>query len=194
MPSPRRHPAIVSSLTPFGEYGLCAIIECPEIDRVLPIWMASFDAFALEMIVRKSAVSRKRHVVDSLFEALEHYGGIKDIDIAVFVEGVYIAVINCHDGFQLELRPSDALVLHLTHEFPLFVTEDVVKHGSVRVGDPTWRKLLALKGDQSAPDQAESASGDAQADQDFLQLMADMGVTEAELDLGEDDGDEVSPS
>lgn len=167
----------------------CVLLRWDGRGKILPIWIDRPEAAKLQAL--SLGYEPKRPGPHETFaEALTRFGPeIKEVRIVSHHEGVFIAELETSDGQQLDSRPSDAIILAQILGIPVLVDEDVITQAGVYVGDRDLVDLISGKNPpdpKDAGDDVSSASGDEQADRDFEQLMASLGVSEEDL-LGAED-------
>ena len=101
---------------------------------------------------------------------------------------VYIAALVTNDGEEIDARPSDAFILSRILELPIEIDDDVFMQASIFLSDADLAHYFGISSGVvgNGIDDHISASGDAQADADFEELMQSMGVFETDL-LGENE-------
>ena len=158
------------------------ILRWAEQNRILPIWISPLAAAEIE--VRDSGYSPRRPGTHELLaDALTRLGsGVTSIAITSYFEGTFIASIVMKDGEELDARASDALILARMLELDVRVDEDVLNQASFFVSDEDLKDYLHLRlaGTTAAQDDA-SASGDAQADADFEEMMRSLGMSDTDF-------------
>src|SRR5699024_10728979 len=188
---------------------LCALMAHPASHKVVPVWMSLADGARLSS--RADGYSPARpDTHDLLVDLVEDQGGVISIVINNVHEGAFFVEITTGAEKTLDARLSDALVLSLHFNVPITMDEEILSKVGVFVTeddldqyfDIDYADTSFIPGQTSRPSPEESdstsASGDAQADADFSQLMQSMGLTEDELRLDdeedEDGGDDEDDS
>lgn len=204
----------------------CMIFVWPGKQRVIPVWIDERAADELLATMQLgTARPRRPRAIDLCVDALEQKGAeVKLVALRSVHNGVFHADIVDMDLEQVDARPSDAVQIALSTGTAIFAFEDVLKQCAMFVTPeecleqfglseqdlaPTEEEL-AMEGGKKLkeallegeyPDLLTSASGDAEADAMFAELMGSMGVDEADLDLGPfdqdvnlDDSDEIDGS
>lgn len=167
----------------------CVILRWAEQNRILPIWISPLAAAEIE--VRDSGYSPRRPGTHELLaDALTRLGtGVTAITITSYFEGTFIASIVMKDGEELDARASDALILARMLELDVKVEEDVLTQASFFVSDEDLHDYLHLQvTDLPAAQEDLSASGDAQADADFEEMMRSLGMSDKDF-LSQTDSD-----
>lgn len=169
----------------------CVILRWPAQGRILPIWLSP--PAAAELDIRQGGYTPRRPgTVDVLLDLLGRTtGGVAAINIISHFEGVFIASIVLADGEQIDARPSDALLIARALELDIHVEEDVLSQASFFVADDVMEEHFGLRFDSAAPvaGEAVSASGDAQADADFEEMMRSLGMSDTDFLEGSGPGD-----
>lgn len=164
----------------------CVLLRWAEQNRILPVWISPIAAAELD--ARDNGFTPRRPgSAELLVDVINRTGGgVSAVNIISHFEGVFIASIVLADGEEIDARPSDALLLARSLEMDIHVEEDVLTQASFFVSDDILEEYFGLRfGDEV---EASSASGDAQADADFEQMMRSLGMSEADFG-GEDDTD-----
>lgn len=160
----------------------CLILRDPHDSRVLPIWVGP--DVATTCAARDSGMSPRRpNSYDLLASVLLRRGGVREVRIESYYEGVFIATIVANDEEMFDARPSDAIQLAGILDVPLLVDEDVYTQASVRISPNDAQEYLGIDlpaADQGSPEHEI-------ADEDFQAILAEMGVTEDDIDLGGED-------
>ncbi|MBV7293902.1 bifunctional nuclease family protein [Corynebacterium sp. TAE3-ERU16] len=171
----------------------CMVLDWPGTGRVLPVWIDAAQAVALNSLTDGTGQRRpgSHEVIESL---LTGFGGSDpSVHISSCWQGVFNAEIHTglddHDGeyAMIDARASDGVLLALTARYPIYVNRSVLVAQTVYLGDAPVESLFDGSLDSTATQQrlpireVVSASGDAEADADFEQLMQSLGVSEADL-------------
>ncbi|QGU04554.1 bifunctional nuclease family protein [Corynebacterium comes] len=175
----------------------CVLLRWAEQNRILPIWLSPLAAAELD--AREGGYSPRRPgTVDLLLDLINRTtGSVTAVNIISHFEGVFIASIVLADGEQLDARPSDALLVARALELEIHVEEDVLSQVAFFVSDEVMAEYFDLHFDSDRPNGGEdlSASGDAEADADFEEMMRSLGMSESDFFRGpgprgasEDDG------
>ena len=163
----------------------CAVLRDPETNRIMPVWISTVAAAALE--ARAAGYSPRRPGTHELLaDALAEPGpGVTDLVVNAASEGVFMATIVLNGGERLDARVSDALVLSLLVDARLTAEAEVLDQYAFFLPPEQAREYFhadfgpeAAGDDEVSPD---SASGDAQADADFAEMMRELGVDESEF-------------
>ena len=157
----------------------CAIFRWRERNRYLPVWMSVDDALLIE--AREADAAPRRPLThDVLVETLTRLtSGVSEIRIVSYYEGVFIGSIVLNDGEELDVRTSDALAVARIMGLPILADEEVLAQASIFIADGDVEGYLGFPPLSEAEAPAERR--DTQADADFEQLMANMGVSEEDL-------------
>lgn len=174
----------------------CVLLRWAEQNRVLPLWISPITATELD--ARDAGYSPRRPSTHELLaETLNSMtAGVAAINLISAYEGTFIASLVLRDGEEIDARASDAVMLARMLELDIHVDEDTLAQNSFYASDTDLRQYLGFSlGDHGKDDEdAVSASGDAQADADFSQLMESLGFSESDLtrpgDAEDTDGDD----
>jgi bifunctional DNase/RNase len=108
------------------------LLEEEEGGRALPIWIGTFEANAIALIIEN--VPTPRPMTHDLLKAFLGRLGI-EVERIVVTEvrnDTYFASIHCRSGesrMVFDARPSDAIALALRTASPIFAEQDVVERG-----------------------------------------------------------------
>lgn len=171
----------------------CVLLRWAEQNRILPLWISPVAAAELE--AREVGYSPRRPSTHELLaETLNGMtSGVATINLVSAHQGTFIASIVLRDGEEIDARASDAVLLARLLELDIHVDEEVLNQNSFFAADADLKQYFNYEvGDgHVSSDASVSASGDAQADADFSQLMESLGFSESELFDPEDDTGET---
>ncbi|NLA56610.1 MAG: bifunctional nuclease family protein [Corynebacterium humireducens] len=167
----------------------CVLLRWAEQNRILPVWISPLAAAELDS--RDNGFTPRRPAtVDLLLDVINRStGGVTAINIISHFEGVFIASIVLADGQEIDARPSDALLLARALEMDVNVEEDVLNQASFFVADDIMEEYFGIRFDAADSTEDLSASGDAQADADFEEMMRSLGMSELDFETEEKDRD-----
>ena len=167
----------------------CVLLRWAEQNRILPVWISPLAAAELDS--RDNGFTPRRPAtIDLLLDLLNRStGGVTAINIISHFEGVFIASIVLADGQEIDARPSDALLLARALEMDVNVEEDVLNQASFFVADDIMEEYFGIRFDAADSTEDLSASGDAQADADFEEMMRSLGMSELDFETEEKDRD-----
>ena len=176
---------------------LCALLAHPASQKIVPVWMSLADGARLSS--RADGFSPTRpDTHDLLVDLLEDQGGVISIVISNVHEGAFFVEVTTGAEKVLDARLSDALILSMHFDVPVTMDEEILNKAGIFVTeddldqyfDIDYSETSFIPGHTSRPVHTDpdstSASGDAQADADFSQLMQSMGISEDELRLDEE--------
>ena len=176
---------------------LCALLAHPASQKIVPVWMSLADGARLSS--RADGFSPTRpDTHDLLVDLLEDQGGVISIVINNVHEGAFVVEVTTGAEKVLDARLSDALILSMHFDVPVTMDEEILNKAGIFVTeddldqyfDIDYSETSFIPGHTSRPVHTDpdstSASGDAQADADFSQLMQSMGISEDELRLDEE--------
>ena len=176
---------------------LCALLAHPASQKIVPVWMSLADGARLSS--RADGFSPTRpDTHDLLVDLLEDQGGVISIVINNVHEGAFFVEVTTGAEKVLDARLSDALILSMHFDVPVTMDEEILNKAGIFVTeddldqyfDIDYSETSFIPGHTSRPVHTDpdstSASGDAQADADFSQLMQSMGISEDELRLDEE--------
>lgn len=106
------------------------ILEEPESDRILPIWIGVFEANAIALTMENIATPRPmtHDLIKNLLERVDIT--VEKIVVNDVQNNTFFALIYCRHQDQkvvIDSRPSDAIALALRTNSPIFVKDDVVR-------------------------------------------------------------------
>lgn len=177
----------------------CAVLRVSTTGKIIPVWMSPIEGGKLA--ARHQGFSPRRpDTHDLLINVLEEQsGGVEDITISSYYEGVFIADVQTASGEVLDVRLSDALVLAEYFEVPVMIDSELANSVAVFASKDDLLEYLDLDlptpdgvtDDDGHPERAESesASGNAQADADFSEMMRSLGMSEEDF-LGDNNPDD----
>jgi len=167
----------------------CVLLRWAEQNRILPVWISPLAAAELDS--RDNGFTPRRPAtVDLLLDVINRStGGVTAINIISHFEGVFIASIVLADGQEIDARPSDVLLLARALELDVNVEEDVLNQASFFVADDIMEEYFGIRFDAADSTEDLSASGDAQADADFEEMMRSLGMSELDFETEEKDRD-----
>ena len=167
----------------------CVLLRWAEQNRILPVWISPLAAAELDS--RDNGFTPRRPAtVDLLLDVINRStGGVTAINIISHFEGVFIASIVLADGQEIDARPSDALLLARALEMDVNVEEDVLNQASFFVADDIMEEYFGIRFDAADSTEDLSASGDAQADADYEEMMRSLGMSELDFETEEKDRD-----
>lgn len=114
------------------------ILREVEGERHLPIWIGSFEAEAIAMVLQ--GVDPARPLPYDLLTTLvgELGAEVRQIVVTDLNQDVFYAnIIVDRDGstFPIDSRPSDAIALAVRAQVPILVDESVMDRAGIRLGD-----------------------------------------------------------
>lgn len=168
----------------------CVLLRWAEQNRILPVWISPIAAAELD--ARDNGYTPRRPAtVDLLQDVISRTsGGVTAINIISHFEGVFIASLVLADGEQIDARPTDALLLARALELEINVEEDVLNQASFFVSDDILHEYFGIRLGVDENGEEISASGDAQADADFEEMMRSLGMSADDFDPEDDSDDE----
>lgn len=115
------------------------ILEIPDSNKVLPIWIGSCEAFALSIAIQGTDFPRPL-THDLILNVISAFNGIPEkLFIDSLEENVYKAklTIKTADGVSMEMdcRPSDGIILSAKKGLPIYTTEKLIDENGIRIED-----------------------------------------------------------
>lgn len=147
------------------------VLKAVERPRYLPIWIGSSESALIQM-TQKGLVSARPLTHQLLLDVLDHYGAsIERVTVTGREEHTFYARIDTSDGKQISARPSDAVLLALTADAPVYVAESVLDEDGIDAPEPDedavaqFREFLDhVSAEDFSPDAEADDSLDAEAD------------------------------
>lgn len=147
------------------------VLKAVERPRYLPIWIGSSESALIQM-TQKGLVSTRPLTHQLLLDVLDHYGAsIERVTVTGREEHTFYARIDTSDGKQISARPSDAVLLALTADAPVYVAESVLDEDGIDAPEPDedavaqFREFLDhVSAEDFSPDAEADDSSDAEAD------------------------------
>lgn len=155
------------------------VLKAVQRPRYLPIWIGSSESALIQM-TQKGLISARPLTHQLLLDVLDRYGAsIERVTVTGREEHTFYARIDTSDGKQISARPSDAVLLALTADAPVYVAESVLDEDGIDAPEPDedavaqFREFLDhvsaedFSPEAEADDAAEPApdSDDAEPDQ-----------------------------
>lgn len=106
--------------------------------RILPIYISGDQAQIISMLMNKNPTERP--LMHDLMGRLLDYSNLKleYITVDKLEDGVYYSTIVLRNGrsFSMDARPSDSIILALSKNAPLYVSEELLKNESMKTHPP----------------------------------------------------------
>lgn len=162
----------------------CALFRWDEGNKVLPIWIDVDDALKIQVYLAGFSPRRptSHELLAEAFQRLTPW--VNSLKIVSHFEGVYMAAIATSEGEEFDARPSDVIMLSLLLEVPISIDEEILQQTAIFMLDEDLEAYFDLVIERKPTEDSQesaSASGNAQADADFQQLMQSLGVSEDDL-------------
>ncbi|WP_019159799.1 bifunctional nuclease family protein [Brevibacterium senegalense] len=149
------------------------VLKALDLPRYLPIWIGPSESALIQM-AQRGLVSARPLTHQLLLDVLDHYGsGVERVTVTRREEHTFFARIDTTDGKQISARPSDAVLLALTADAPVFVSQTVLDEDGIDAPEPDedavaeFREFLDhvsaedFGGDDAAPPTDEPPADDA---------------------------------
>jgi bifunctional DNase/RNase len=106
------------------------VLEDPESERLLPIWIGVFEANAIALKIENIATPRPmtHDLINNFLKELKIT--VEKIVVNDVRDNTFYALIHCSrngEPFSIDSRPSDAIALSLRVDAPIYVEENVVQ-------------------------------------------------------------------
>lgn len=196
-------PVTLCGVFPVGpENYLCAVLLWEERRRFIPVWLPPVGGAQLLSRIGEWEPTRPdtHNLLVDLIE--QSTSGVAAIELTSYYNGVFMAQVIMDDGAEYDCRPSDALVLSVMLGIPVESDEDVLAQASLWLSAEDAADYFDIEFDDEVGSGldvgngepiGDSASGDAQADLDFENLMRQLGVEEKDLGFGDATGTTDTP-
>ena len=126
--------AITSGMSQSGSYIL--LLQEKDGDMQLPIFIGAHEAECI-MLAQKGVATRRPMTHQLMASMMETYGlTLRRVTIDRVVEGVFYATLHVSDGFSersFDSRTSDAMVLALQAECPVWVNDTVIEETGMKM-------------------------------------------------------------
>lgn len=116
------------------------VLQDPETDRLLPIWIGVFEANAITLRIENITTPRPmtHDLMSNLLDRLSIT--VDRVTINEIRNNTFYAVISCRSRngeILIDSRPSDAIALALRTDAPIFVEEGVIDRAHCLTLDPS---------------------------------------------------------
>lgn len=179
------------------EDDFCALLRWPEENRLIPVWLSAVDGIQLAGVFADPRPNRPTSH-DLLCEVLEAAGGVDAIEIVNHHQGAFMVDIQTAQGEVFDARVSDALAVADHFKVPIVAESALLAQVSVFASEEDIKEYFDLElptptqdgrdSDDTSAGESTSASGNAQADADFEEMMRSLGMDESDFHTGEEDG------
>jgi bifunctional DNase/RNase len=116
------------------------VLQDPETERILPIWIGVFEANAIALKIENITTPRPM-THDLLTNLLSQLSiAVERVTISDIRNNTFYAVIRCrrnNEDLIIDSRPSDAIALALRTDAPIYVEEEVVRRAHSLTVDPS---------------------------------------------------------
>ncbi|SMY12541.1 bifunctional nuclease family protein [Brevibacterium jeotgali] len=149
------------------------VLKAVERPRYLPIWIGSSESALIQM-TQKGLISARPLTHQLLLDVLDRYGAsIERVTVTGREEHTFYARIDTSDGKQISARPSDAVLLALTADAPVYVAESVLDEDGIDAPEPDedavaqFREFLDhVSAEDFSPDAEADGSAESAPDSD----------------------------
>lgn len=171
----------------------CAVLVWREENRIIPLWLSPLDAAELDdRSLDEESERRRPGTRDVLADVLSRFdGGVEQLALTSYFEGVFIGEITTAGGEQFDASPSDMLILSEILDLPVLVSEDVLTQASLHVNESELGEYLDIEL-TDAPADSEGPELTSEVDDEFRRMLEEMGMEEpgdadgSESDRGDD--------
>lgn len=172
----------------------CAVLVWQAENRILPVWLSPIDAAELgDRSLDEESDRRRPSARDVLADVLSRFdGGVEQLALTSYFEGVFIAEITTVGGEQIDARPSDILILSEILDLPIVVAEDVLTQASMHINESELREYIDIELSDSSSDDEGAAEVSSGVDDEFRRMLEEMGMEDPgdTDDSGSDTGDD----
>lgn len=107
------------------------LLHAEEVNRIIPIWVDI--AAATEYSARETGTTQRRPGMHEVFADTLDLVGHSALcgQITGLHEGVFIASLILEGGIEIDMRPSDLILIANEVEVPLYIARDVIDEASV---------------------------------------------------------------
>ncbi|UIZ93120.1 bifunctional nuclease family protein [Corynebacterium sp. CNCTC7651] len=180
-------PVNLLGVFPFGpEQFLCALLEWEEKGRYVPLWLPPIEGATLA--ARLDDWSPKRPDAHEAMADIiaQTTPGIASIELSSYHDGMFTATLTLEGGAEIDMRPSDALLLALVADVQLEADETVLQQASMALTKHDAREFFGLdipdatltEGDLAAGPRPEAVTGEREPELDpdaFEDFMRELG-------------------
>lgn len=173
---------------------LCAVFRLPSNGKIIPVWLPPVEGG--RVAAHTAGYSPNRPDTHELVTALiENDGQLETATISTCHEGVFAVDLETGNGNVYDVKISDAIIIADNFDVDLTIDEELATQVALYVSEDDLEEYFGLtfttpdasNSEAGEPHQEESlsASGDAQADADFEEMMRSLGVSESDFEQGE---------
>ncbi|GAA4508206.1 bifunctional nuclease family protein [Brevibacterium yomogidense] len=183
------------------------VLKAVDRPRYLPIWIGSNESALIQM-TQKGLVTARPLTHQLLIDVLDHYGArIERVTVTGREEHTFYARIDTSDGKRISARPSDAVLLALTADAPVYVAESVLDADGIDAPEPDEEAVAQFRefldhvsaedfgADEGAdPASSEDEDGTSEEPSDTQSSVSEAQGTEQDDTTGGDDTTDDGPS
>jgi len=155
-----------------NDYARMLVMQTMDNKISFPIIIADNEAASLFKEMEHIEVKRPQ-THDLFFTFMQAFGiSIEEVFIHRLVEGIFYTKISCSmqgEVFELDSRPSDAIILALKAKAPVFVEESILQKLGISTAD--MDKQLLRPEDDSNPEKEEEYIYEDMTDEDLKNLL-----------------------
>lgn len=158
----------------------CAVLVWREENRIIPLWLSPIDAAELgDRSLDEESERRRPGTRDVLADVLSRFdGGVEQLALTSYFEGVFIGEITTSGGEQFDARPSDILILSEILDLPVLVAEDVLTQASLHVNEAELGEYLDIELSGESADVEDAPEVTSEVDDEFRRMLQEMGMEE----------------
>lgn len=173
------------------------VLKAVDRPRYLPIWIGSNESALIQM-TQKGLVTARPLTHQLLIDVLDHYdASIERVTVTGREEHTFFARIDTSDGKQISARPSDAVLLALTADAPVYVAESVLDADGIDAPEPDEEAVAQFREfldhvsaeDFGADEEGGVSSSETPADSEEAEAPG-AGAQHADAPQDEDQDDE----
>lgn len=175
-------PVSLVGVYPIGpESFMCALLEWEDEGRFVPLWLPPIEGAMLAARLEEWE-PRRPDAHDVLADLIgQATAGLSSIELTSYHEGMFVATLTLDGGQEIDMRPSDALLLALISDVQLEADETVLHQASIYLTAHDAQEFFGLERDDDLGEELDAES--------FAEFMRELGVDEDSFDVPGDDGD-----
>lgn len=171
----------------------------PGESHVLPLWLPN-STDRSDLVRLRSFTGESRRTMESLIDLCEKVGGVNKLEITNFHQGDVVVEAALASGVRFEVAAIDLVYLAQHFDTPVTMDESLFTSVAVFSSAEDLQEYFGVEVSTPAPQgesesgesdfedhegaSSTSASGNAQADAEFKEMMRSLGMTDEDLDDG----------
>lgn len=171
----------------------CCVLGWEQEARIIPVWISPAQAAHIE--ARMSGHEPRRPEIHEVAgHIIRSFSDEPTVTLTNYFEGVFVATLNLGNGKSFDLKTSDAIILSLELDIPLYADPIVLREASLFIPAEEMEETLGFSIAKSEPAEeiGESFDADEQGtSSDFEEFMKNLGVSEEDLNLDSEETPET---